>query len=92
MSMSTHVVGFRPADEKWHQMLAVWRACAAADVRMPREVEGFFNGENPENEPGMEVDISAAMSAYEQPGADGFDVDLTKLPADIRVVRFYNSW
>lgn len=94
MSMSTHVVGFRPRDKKWNEMLAAWTACRIAGVDPPKQVLQFFdNVSNPDEQPGLEVSITAAVTGcqpYE--GAEGFDVDLDRLPPDVKIVRFYLSW
>ncbi len=50
MSMSTHIVGFRPPNEKWKQMKAVYDACVKAEIDAPSEVRKFFNDEPPDPE------------------------------------------
>ena len=40
----------------------------------------------------MELDIDAAVSPYYTESAQGFDVDTTKLPEGLTVIRFYNAW
>lgn len=93
MGMSTHVVGIRPADEKWLAMKRVWEACQAAGVPVPDKVRDFFGYQDP-REDGVIVEIerTAACKDYERFGAGGFEVDLTKLDPTIKVLRFYNSW
>jgi len=93
MSMSTHIVGFRPPDEKWNKMKATWLACENAGVPIPKEVEAFFNYVAPGDRPGAEVEIKAAMREWkDEYDRQGFEVDITKLPPDVKVLRFYNSW
>ena len=92
MSMSTHVVGFKPADSKWKKMKAVWDACTAAGVDPPNEVEDFFDGIYPGDDPGMSVDIKSAVAEWSDEGCSGHEVDVTKLPKDVTVIRFFNSW
>ena len=92
MSMSTHIVGFRPADEKWNKMKATWLACENAGVPIPKEVEAFFDHEAPGDKPGAEVEIKAAMREWKDEYRQGFEVDIMKLPPDVKVLRFYNSW
>lgn len=91
--MSTTVEGFRPPDDDWVRMKAVWDACMAAGVAMPAEVEDFFEGAPPDAH-GVEVDICAAVRKWEDSrrAAEGFEVDVTALPVGVRVVRFINSW
>jgi hypothetical protein len=81
MSMSTRVVGFRPADETWTQMKNIWDTCKVAGVEPPERVLAFFQGDYPGDKPGMEVDTQS-----------GFELDITKLPPSVNILRFYNSW
>ena len=92
MSMSTHVVGYRVADAKWAKMKAAWEACEAAGVPAPADVIRFFEGEDPGDKPGMEVSIKAAVTDWGDAGRSGYQIDVTKLPPDVKVLRFYNCW
>lgn len=89
MGMSTDVQGFRPPGEQFEKMRAAYEACSEAGVDIPGEVEDFFEGEPPDPQ-GVCVDIAEA--ATERPGGAGYEVDLTKLPAGVTVIRFTNSW
>jgi len=105
MGMSTHVVGFRPPDEKWRKMKAVWDACKAAETDPPVEVEDFFGGDEPD-EAGVEVrldpllldDNKAKLGVvvdWEDDMREGLEVDLEKLRANfpsVTKLRFYNSY
>lgn len=96
MGMSTHVVGFKPPDEKWKKMKSAWDACRAANVVPPGEVMDFFNHEPPDDS-GVEVSPTAlkktgAVTEWSNDHASGYEVDVKKLPADVTVIRFYNSW
>lgn len=53
MSMSTHIVGFVPPDNKWRQMKVIYDACNEAGITVPEEVDDYFEGEAPD-EAGME--------------------------------------
>ncbi len=90
MSMSTHVVGFRPADAKWKEMKTIWEMCERAKIKIPDEVQKFFNGEAPGDKPGQEVEIN--VKGWSDDSRQGYELDLTKLPKDVRFIRFYNSW
>lgn len=92
MSMSMHVIGYQPADEQWKKMKAAWDACAAAGIDPPDEVIDFFDGENPGDSPGKEVDINNGVTGWQAEGRDGYEVDITALPPGVRFVRFYCSW
>lgn len=93
MSMSTSVKGFRPPDERWHKMKAIYDSCRAADIEVPDEVLAFFNYIKPDDR-GMEVDImDTCVTHYnDHEGRVGYDVDIRNLPKDVYIIRFYNSW
>lgn len=90
MGMSTHVVGFRPPDDEWNKMKAVWDACIAADIEPGGDVLEFFDHIYPDS-PGMEVDITSATKEHKGEYTWGYDVDVSKLPRGVKVVRAYNS-
>ncbi len=96
MSMSTHVVGFKPPDEKWKMMKAAYDACTAAGIPVPDDLCEFF-GDNPPDDEGVKVDEDklkqcGAVRKWAAKMRDGFEVDITKLPRDVKVVRFFNSY
>ena len=98
MSMSTYVVGFRPPDAKWERMKAAWDACQAAHVAVPKEVGEFFDWSEPD-EAGVKVQLEdsskkklGCVKPYQADMQDGFEVDVTKLPKDVTIIRFYNSY
>jgi hypothetical protein len=92
MSMSTHVVGYRPADETWNKMKTIWNTCASAQVPIPAKVLDFFDHEPPGDKPGAEVQIDKAVKPYKNEFSEGFEVNLALLPKDVNVIRFYNSY
>lgn len=93
MGMSTHVVGFKPPDADWKKMKAVWDACTKADLPIPEKVERYFNGEVPDDV-GVSVNkdkMSSFVKEYSDDYREGYEVDVTKIPKDIKIIRFYNS-
>jgi len=93
MSINTSVVGFKPPDEKWKEMKAIWDACDKVGVEIPKGVYEFFNGCEPD-EVGVEVDIenTPCCSKYRPEMKTGFEIDITKLPEDVKIIRFVNSY
>jgi len=95
MSMSTHVVGIKPPDEKWQKMKAVWDACREAGVEVPDDVNCFFECETPDDK-GVLVDLadnySPVATKWSNISSGGYEIKLEDLPADIKIIRFYNSW
>ena len=93
MTMSTHVMGIKPADETYKRMLAAYEACTAAVVPVPAEVQKFFDFEKPEpTGVSVNLDKDGAVRKWEGEAASGFEVDLGQLDPTIRVLRFYNAW
>lgn len=93
MSMSTHVIGFRPPDKRWKEMKEVYDTCIKAKVGIPEEVDDFFGNMKPD-ESGVKIEIeeTGAVEEWNDDYNQGFQVDITKLPKDLKYVRFYNSW
>jgi hypothetical protein len=96
MGMSTHVIGFKPADEKFTKMLAVWDACLAVGLHPPEEVTEYFGtAERREVDArGVTVSLShdPSVTRWRDGSSDGYEVDMRKLDLDIKIIRFYNSW
>lgn len=92
MGMSTHVIGFRKPDAKWNKMLAARNACTDAGIAIPDDISDFFEWEHPRGRPGMEVRINEAVTPYSDDMKEGYEVDVSKLPEGVSVVRFYNSY
>ncbi len=95
MGMSSRVTGFKPPNLKWRQMKAIYDACELADVSIPDEVDRYFEGERPD-ESGVAVSLTyplhEAVKEYRDDMEQGYEVDLTKLPPDVKILRFVNSW
>lgn len=95
MGMSTWVEGYRPPDEEWKKMKAIWDACALAGVTPPEEVSDFFNGEDPK-ERGIEVDLVKSGCAQEiedvDAGRRGYEIEVDKIPPNVTWIRFVNGW
>lgn len=92
MGMSTQVVGFIPRDENWEKMKGVYDACQSANVPVPEEVLNFF-GEGGPDEIGREVELpSTCTREWKVYMKNGIEVDVRKLPPNVTILRFYNSY
>ena len=92
MGMSTSVIGFREPDEEWKKMKKVYDTCRSAGVEIPHSVDEFFNGEPP-SDVGIEVDIKDICEQYAPHDvAEGFKIEIAKLPKSVTHVCFWNSW
>jgi hypothetical protein len=89
MSMSTHVTGFAPPDETWQKMKAVWDSCLTARIPVPDPVLEFFGGEQPDP---SGVKISLPLREWHDEGGAGYELDVSAIPEQVQVLRFYNSW
>ena len=89
MSMSTHVIGFKPPDERWQKMKEAWDACVKAKVEPPKSVTDFFNDEEPDSA-GVEVEIPTRE--WRDDSREGYEVSIDALPEGVKIIRFYNSW
>jgi hypothetical protein len=97
MGMNTYVKGFRPPNDKWKAMKAIYDACESGGIAVPDEVDDFFNGEPPDKA-GVEVDLEVkklglgCVRPYRDDSREGIEVDVTKLPKGVTILRFVNSW
>jgi hypothetical protein len=82
------------------KMKSVWDACVSAEIAAPREVQDFFQGESPDDK-GVTVDFGSDLSPKAEFGvtkwrdeftSDGFEIELAKLPKDVKILRFVCSW
>ena len=91
MSMSTSVKGFRPPDEEWKKMKAIWDACkAAGNVEPPEPVQEFFNWHEPDPN-GIDVHLRVTKWNNNE-CSEGLELKVEDIPKNVTVIRFYNSW
>jgi hypothetical protein len=92
MGMSTHVIGFKPPDEKWKAMYKVWLACDEGDIELPEEVCDFFEGEPPDSA-GVEINLENldCCVEYHNDFSAGYEIHTSKLPKDVQIIRFVNT-
>jgi len=94
MSMSTFVRGIIPKDEKYNKMLKVYEACEAAETEQPIEVIQFFRLDDfDEPDPnGLIIDLDDITTDWQSDSCTGVEIDITKLPKDVKIIRFMNCW
>jgi hypothetical protein len=93
MSVKTMIVGFKPPDEKWQRMQAVWNACVIAGIEIPEIVTKFFNDTAPDVA-GIQINreqlfVTGAVREYHD---NGFEITLDLVPDDVKIIRVYNYW
>lgn len=93
MSMSTHVIGIVAVNAEYQKKYKAYKACEDAEVDIPQELIEFFNGESPDPN-GMVIDLrkNPCVKKYSADMIDGFDIDLSKVDKNIKIIRFYNSY
>ena len=89
MSTSIFVYGFRPPDEKYFSMKKAYEACVEAGIDIPKGISDFFENDLPPDPLGVKVDIDEWVNGSQDHWWDGLEVDLTKLPKDIKTIRIY---
>lgn len=72
-------------------MKSVWDACDKAKVPVPKDVDDFFEDEGPGDKPGKEISLKAAMTEWSCEYATGYEIDVTKLPKGLKIIRAYMS-
>lgn len=91
MGMSSHVYGFIPPNDEWKKMKKVYDACQQAGINPPDAVSEFFDYEIPDPQ-GMKLSIQFAMKDYKADNESGFEVEISKLPENVKIIRFVNSY
>lgn len=96
MGARYHVQGIKPADEKFIAMRKIRDACLEWGVDPPLAGEVSFDGKD-QNEKGVVVDLQhlECCERYvksvdiEKFDLQGIEVDLRKLPEDVKILRFF---
>lgn len=82
-------MGVTPPDAEFKKMLDAYNACVAAGVEVPKKVYEFFNHSNPDPR-GLELRLKEehGLSKVQY----GFDVELAKLPKNVKILKFVLSY
>lgn len=93
MGMSSRVYGIKPADEKYKKMLEIYNLCKESKVNIPDEVVDFFDNEPPESK-GVIIELKqfGCLTSYNEEMVDGYEIELGKIPKDIKIIRFVNCY
>lgn len=87
MSLTLRIAVYRPRDEEFDNMKAAWNACQKAHIPIPKQVSDFFDGMDPNEMPGVEIDVTQCLRRYETHDEAGFELDLQTLPSGSRYIR-----
>jgi hypothetical protein len=93
MGMSTHVYGVIPADTKYKKMAEIYKQCSELHVTVPAEVLKFFNHEPPDDK-GVLIPLEKleCCDKYNEDMREGYEIEIARLPLDVKYVRFVNSY
>lgn len=89
-TMMTKVTGFRPPDEEWKKMKAIWDSCKAGNVEPPELVQEFFNWCDPDPN-GIDVELPVT-EWNDGESSEGLELKVKDIPKNVTVIRFSNSW
>ncbi len=96
MSMSTKITGVRDLDKEFKKMMKVKLACEEAEIDYPENIYKYFINPDESEESLREkmefVSIKEAICVKNKDMIDGWQVDLSKLPKDVKAIRFENSY
>lgn len=96
MGMSSRVIGVRDLDLIFSKMIAVKNACELAGINYPKEIIEYFKypveSEDYLRKQMEEIDITVAVNHKQNICTDYFEVDIAKLPQDVKVIRFENIY
>lgn len=96
MGVCYYVEGIRPPDERWKKYKAAydaWRELPDSG-ELPEQLLAFFDHRDPDKE-GVIVDLDEceeAVTEWEEEGRSGYQVDLSKIPKDLKILRFVISY
>ena len=89
-----YVQGFKAPDDKWFKMKQVWDSCRQAGIDPPEEVQRYFEWEKPDPT-GVLVELQQTECCQEWSDHDvceGYQIDISKLPAGVTHIRFVCSY
>lgn len=98
MGMSTNIVAFIPdTDETYQKHKKVLLACLEADVELPKTTAEYFNYSYPQEcalEEKLTFDLKEGehYQIFKNDWSRGFEIDLNKIPKEVKTIRFYNSF
>ena len=74
-------------------MEAVYYACLAAKLTVPDEVTKFFGDENPEDNEDFNVDLTESFSvtSLDNDFTEGCEIDLKKIPKDVKILKVFTT-
>lgn len=100
MSMSMHVTAFRDMDGEFKRMLEIKNFCASHDVSYPKEVTDYFgdslsplDSDTSLYEDFAEIDLDSKLRRWDDDDCrSGYEIDVSDIPSEAKILRFYVSY
>ena len=96
MGMSTHCIGLKNDSEEYQKHARVVEACFDAGCeRLPEKTANFFGHEDPDPCRLLEsltIESDGWATEWADDCAEGYEVEVSKIPPSVKTIRFYNSW
>lgn len=93
MSESFHAYAIQELDEESQNMSDIWHACVRAKVDVPDEVIDFFGSQGPHDKGRpVSLDSHECCNNYSDDMKTGLEIDIEKLPPNVKIIRFFVSY
>jgi len=94
MGVDLGVKGIRDLDGKFAEMMKIKKLCEKSKISYPIEVQQYFGpsiGEDEEliTEEMSDIDINGCMKEWGNEYAQGYEIDVKKIPKDVKKIRVY---
>jgi hypothetical protein len=98
MGLSSYILAYRDMDGEFAKMAEVKAFCDEKGVTLPKEVEEYFGKYSLDpieycKEQMSEVILpNGVFKKSQDDSREFFDVDISKLPKEVKIIRFVNSY
>jgi hypothetical protein len=92
--MSMNVVGI-PDREYFDKMIEIKEKCEELEIELPEQVKKFFGNYYGETKECIEAETlfqEIPYTKFSNSYQEGFEIDVDKIPSNIKTIRFYCSW
>ncbi len=94
MSMFTYVnIGISIDTDEAKKMAEVWYACENAGIEVPENVYNFFDGTKPSKDiQWISAESCTVNDSDEETETEYWEIDISNLPKNAKLIRFCNSY
>ena len=98
--MSTYVVAVRDLDGQFKKMMEIKKYCDGMKVSYPKEVQDYFGTLINESDRSITEEMSTIRLekgivhefSDRERAEDGISIELAKLPKEVKILKFINSY